>query len=252
MFKLFGFSAIFLALSAAASAHDPTDGPVALESDQLTAIAGRSTYQFQLVDTKSEALITEKELAISHEKKLHLIVYDPALKEFQHVHPEFVGDRWSVTLDFAVNGEYRVWAQGMLAEGSIDFNASAKLTVTGGRPAWSTPPVLGDVRIGTDGNSRATISAGALKPGQMAMLTLTFTRTDGTKPDIKPYLGAFAHVILVPEDADSLLHVHPMNGANPNEGMIHTTFPEKGDYRLWVQFLDGENLRTIPLSVSVE
>lgn len=85
----------------------------------------------------------------------------------------------------------------------------------------------------------------------MAMLTLTFNRTDGTKPDIQPYLGAFAHVILVPEDADSLLHVHPMQGATPNEGIFHTSFPDQGDYRLWVQFLDGGVLRTVPLSVTV-
>lgn len=252
MRKLFGFMAILLLAGGASFAHDPAEGPVSLEPDTLITTAGSATYQFQLVDTKDESLITDKELAISHEKKLHFIVYDPALKEFQHVHPEFIAGKWSVTLDFAVNGQYWVWAQGTVASGNTDFSAPNRITVTGGRPENPTPPELGDVRSGVDGNSKATISAGAIKRGQMTMLALTLTRTDGSKPNITPYLGAFAHVILVTSDADSLLHVHPMNGAHPNEGIIHTMFPDAGDYRVWVQFMDDGKLRTVPLSVTVK
>jgi hypothetical protein len=36
-----------------------------------------------------------------------------------------------------------------------------------------------------------------------------------------------------------------------NPAMIHVVFPEAGDYRLWVQFMDGGVLRTVPLSVTV-
>jgi hypothetical protein len=83
------------------------------------------------------------------------------------------------------------------------------------------------------------------------MLTLVFTKSDGSPAAVTPYLGAFAHVIATPEDGGSLLHVHPMDGKTPNEGMLHATFPKAGSYRLWVQFNDDGVLKTIPLSVLV-
>jgi hypothetical protein len=42
-----------------------------------------------------------------------------------------------------------------------------------------------------------------------------------------------------------------MDTSNPNQGMLHATFPHKGAYRLWIQFIDGGQLRTVPLSVKV-
>ena len=86
--------------------------------------------------------------------------------------------------------------------------------------------------------------------GKMAMLDLTMSRTDGSTTQLTPYLGAFAHIIATPKDGDSLIHVHPI-GTGPAQGMIHATFPAAGEYRLWVQFIDGGILKTIPLSVEV-
>ncbi|MBY0383644.1 hypothetical protein K2X05_00670 [bacterium] len=37
-----------------------------------------------------------------------------------------------------------------------------------------------------------------------------------------------------------------------NSGMLHATFPTKGEYRLWFQFNDDNQLKTIPVSVNVE
>ena len=85
----------------------------------------------------------------------------------------------------------------------------------------------------------------------MAMLTLTLSREDGSPAIVTPYLGSFAHVISTPEDGDSLIHVHPMNGSSPTQGMLHVTFPTAGFYRVWVQFIESGALKTVPLSVEV-
>ena len=42
-----------------------------------------------------------------------------------------------------------------------------------------------------------------------------------------------------------------MNGGTPTQMMIHTEFQSAGDYRIWVQFLDANVLKVIPLSVTV-
>lgn len=212
--------------------------------------AGNVSVEFQLVDTEENTVLTPAELNVIHEKKIHFLAYDPALQEFRHEHPMFDGKVWKVDLSFAVNGNYFIWAQGELASDSEEFSALSRLKVTDGAPEWPAP-ALTDIRTGKDSVSVATLSNTKLKAGKMAMPTLTFSREDGSTPEITPFLGAFAHVIATPEDGDSLIHIHPMDSENPNEGMLHVTFPTAGYYRLWVQFMDAGILKTVPLSVQV-
>lgn len=248
--KWFALAAIALSTTVA-HAHDD-ESRVSIESDMTGPVqAGSVKYVFQLVDTELNKLVKDSDLSITHEKILHMIVYDPALKEFQHVHPNFDGTNWSADLNFAVDGEYWVWTQGQLSVDGEEFSSSVRLKVRGGSQAWPAPPVLTDNRQGADQISTVTLSNDKLKAGQMAMVMVTLGRNDGSIPQNTPYLGAFAHVIAVPKAGDSLLHVHPMNGAHPNEGMLHVLFPEAGYYRLWVQFMDDGYLRTVPLSVQV-
>ncbi len=221
--------------------------PVASSSE-----VGTVNYTFDLVNTETGDAIGDTDLNISHEKKLHLLSYDPALKEFQHVHPQFDGSHWSVSMNFSVDGQYWVWVQGQLTEGESDFNAHTRLEITGGKPAWPSQAITKDARSGADGNSRVTLGNNVVKAGTMAMLNVTISREDGTTPVITPYLGAFAHAILVPNSGDDLIHVHPMAGSTPYRGMLHTTFPKAGGYRLWLQFIDGGELRTVSLAVVVK
>ncbi len=232
------------------SAHGTQESRVEIEPVATSTVAGTTQYAFQLVDTSKSSLIGDVELNISHEMKLHLIVYDPSLGEFQHVHPEFDGTNWMVTLQFAVNGNYWVWAQGELAVDGEKFSSSTRLDVTNGAAQLPAPPVLGDRRLGSLGVSAVDIGKTKITAGKMVMLDLKMSRTDGTSPQLAPYLGAFAHIIATTSDGDELIHVHPM-GTTATAGMIHATFPAAGDYRLWVQYIDGGNLITIPLSVKV-
>lgn len=238
------------ALTMNAGAHEK-ESRVAIESDMTAPVqAGKVNYMFELVDTKLNKVLTDIDLNTTHEKKLHMLAYDPALKEFQHVHPEFDGHVWKVELNFSVNANYWVWTQGELASDKSEFTSSTRLTVQGGAPAWPAPR-LTESRNGSSGVSTVALSAGKLTAGRMAMLTVKFARNNGTPAQITPYLGAFAHAVAVTDDGDSLLHVHPMDGDKPNEGMLHVTFPSAGMYRLWMQFMDGGELKVIPLAVRV-
>jgi hypothetical protein len=233
-----------------ALAHEE-ESRVALELESPAQVrAGAVVAEFQLVDTKENKVLTLSDLNVTHERRLHFLAYDPALKEFQHVHPEFDRAVWRVELNFGVNGNYFICAQGELSSDSEEFSALSRIKVSGGAQEWPAP-VLSDDRSGSESGSVATISNQRLRAGKMAMLTLKFTRVDGSAANITPYLGAFAHVISTPEDGDSLIHVHPMNGGSPSEGMLHVTFPRAGFYRVWVQFIDAGILRTVPLSIEV-
>lgn len=223
---------------------------VQLKPSITSATAGTVEYQFDLYSTDTAKTLSDSDLAVDMEKKLHLIVYDPALKEFQHLHPEFDGKNWHVQATFAVDGEYWVWAQGKVKSTKKEFAASMRLTITGGAAAWPAPPTLGDVRMGSADISAVQLGSDKIYAGQMVMLDIAFGRNDGSQPSLSPYLGAFAHVVAVSNDGSTLEHVHPMDNGD-NTGMLHATFPTAGDYRLWIQFIDGGELKVIPLSVTV-
>jgi hypothetical protein len=254
LFFVLGLLVLNVGVSQTAKAHDGTAARVEFEVNSpstSSVVAGTMDFNFDLVDTKNNVVVTDKDLEVSMEKKLHFIVYDESLGEFQHIHPEFVNGHWDVTLKVTRNGGYWLWAQGQLAVDQVDFNASTRLTVTGGTVANPLPPKLGDVRRGVDGKSVVTLS-GKVVAGQMAMLKLEFSRLDGTAPVLTPYLGSPAHIIEVSSDGDAIIHAHPMAlSGQPTKLMLHTTFAEKGDYRVWVQFVDGGMLKVVPLSVSV-
>lgn len=246
---LFFFITLLLTYTTTLHAHRE-DNRVSLKSAITKSAAGKIIYQFQLVDNKLKKTITEETLNEVHEKKLHLIAYDPSLNEFHHAHPEYKNKTWEVMLDIPVNGNYWIWVQGEISEDVEEFSATTRLMISNGTKAWP-PPALKDLREGVSGISKAVIDSKKLNAGKMVMLNLKFSRTDGKVAQITPYLGAFAHIVAVPENGNSLLHVHPMDSAKPDMGMIHVTFPKKGFYRLWVQFIDNEELKVIPLAVRV-
>ncbi len=124
------------------------------------------------------------------------------------------------------------------------------VTIGFGRAENIIPTSLGDVRKATDDISIPNI-LGKAKTNSSAMFMVKFSRTDGTNVEITDYLGAFAHVVIVPLDGSAIIHAHPMPTGKSDEGMLQVTFPKVGDYRVWIQFLDGGKLRTTPLSIKV-
>ena len=246
---------LFLSITFASIAFghgDETEARVAIEPNIITTTkSGDIDYQFELVDTKLRTVLTPQDLSIVHERPLHVFIFDTSLQEFYHLHPEFDNNVWKSSLILRRNGNYRVFVQGELKSDGEEFTSMTSFGIIDGLPALPLPPVLGHVPSGHDGASIVEIT-GKARPGKMAMLYLNFSRSDAKVPKIDDYLGAKAHIVATPSDSDSILHVHPMDGENDTQMMIHVTFPAKGEYRLWVQFIDHGELKTVPLSLKID
>lgn len=228
----------------------PVDNRITIKPESQSAFrAGTFEYVFQLHDSVGNKMLAEQDLAESHTKKLHFITYDPSLNEFRHAHPVFDGNFWKVELNLPVNGRYFVWNQGTLLDGT-EFSSLTHAAVIDGLPENPILP-LTDVRKASDGQTDFELAKTKIRAGKMVMLNFKVTRSDGSTPIMEPYLGALAHVIATPAQGTELIHVHPMQGSLPNTGMIHATFPKEGAYKLWVQFIEHAELKTIPLSVIV-
>ncbi len=249
MSKIFLF--LFLSLFSIFSyAHENENG-ISLESKiPSTIVAGKIHYTFDLYDNTAKRNLTDSDLTDSHENRVHLFIYDSALKEFKHVHPQFINDEWTIDFELNVNGQYWVWAQATLLSDGDEFSASEKINVVNGKIPNEIPSSLGEIKTASDDISVATVS-GKAKVNSQSMLMVKFSRTDGTTPVVTDYLGAFAHILIVPKDGSAIIHAHPMSTGKPNEGMIHVTFPKDGEYRIWIQYMDGGILRVVQLSIKV-
>lgn len=246
MAKFIGVTMLTVVLSAFSNAN----AAVEFKPDIFKANAsGKIEYTFDLFDSTSSKSLSDKELSETHTQLLHLIAYDPSLNVFIHVHPIFNGTKWSVDMDLDTNGDYFVWLQGKTKKGNA-FDLMKRLLIENGEPELPLLP-LGDNRIGADGITRVELAKTKIKAGKSVSIGFTVSRTDGSQPDLSPYLGEFAHVIATPAAGDLLLHVHPMEGSQPHSGELHVKFPAEGEYRLWVQLVDGGSLKTIPLSLTV-
>ena len=231
-------------------AHDEGESRVTIESEiQGSYLAGTINYAFQLFDGQLNKSLSDKDLLITNTKILHFIAYDASRNEFNHVHPEFNGKFWSVDLNLLANGSYFFWAQGQLLDGT-EFSIFKKAQVINGKPELPVIPLI-EKRQASDGMTMVTLDNTKLKAGNPAMISYKVSRLDGKPPQITPYLGSIAHVIAVSPDGDELIHGHPMAVSDPNSGMVHASYPNEGDYRIWIQLMDQGELKIIPLSVKV-
>jgi hypothetical protein len=80
--------------------------------------------------------------------------------------------------------------------------------------------------------------------------------------DLEPYLGAWAHIMIVSEDRREFIHAHPADdvgehthqptGPSPKIVSAITGFRKPGLYRLWVQFQRQGRVITVPYTINVE
>ncbi len=210
-------------------------------------------------------------LEIAHERPIHLVVASKDLKEFAHIHPELrPDDTFAVTHSFAHGGEYWLFA---------DFT----------RPG--APPSIARFTINVEGARRSleALSAdkGFTKTEAGLQVTLTLpenlqagedlifrfdamdAKTGRTVSDLQPYLGAWAHILIVPEDKSRMIHVHPIDdaslandadpwrhthpapGPSPSRVTAITGLREPGLYRMWVQFQREGDVITVPYTIAV-
>jgi len=221
---------------------------------------------------------TVKNLAIVHEKPMHLLIVSQDLSEFDHQHPEPQSDgSYKLNYKFTSGGNYLLY---------IDFTPEGKhqvvdrFTVPVGGAARKTVPLTEDKETTktVDGITVSMSPDKPLKAGDELMLNFYAKDAQTSKPltDLQPYLGALAHFVVISEDTSKFLHVHPMEpgetmkkgemqhgnmnhdqmpmnkGANTKPTVsAHTTFPKAGLFKLWAQFQRAGRVITVPFVVRV-
>ncbi|SFK57723.1 heavy metal translocating P-type ATPase [Geodermatophilus ruber] len=205
------------------------------------------------------------DLARSHEVWAHLIATRADLGTFAHVHPEPTGrpGELAVELTFPTAGSYRIDTEFRRQGEMGDVHDVATLTVDG--PAPAAVPVEAGPRIRVVDGVRVQLEGDAVA-GETSDLRFSFTDATTGRPltDLRPYLAAAGHVVVMRGDGTTFAHEHadvedadgdpvfalPGQEFGP-ELDVHAAFPTPGPYRLWGQFrlADGSVL-TVPFTVA--
>ena len=191
-----------------------------------------------------------------HEQPIHLIVVSTDLAEFAHIHPSIqADDTYVVTHTFAHRGSYWLFAD-YTPPGGTQTISRFRVDVRGLHPA--TPPTL-------PRTEPALPVKLTLPPELRAGQDLTF-RFDLPGNDLEPYLGAWAHFVIISADRKVFIHAHPLDEANAANAAQHshalsgpspsvittiTGFQKPGIYKLWAQFQRQGSVITIPYTLNV-
>jgi hypothetical protein len=195
-----------------------------------------------------------QQLAIVHEKPLHLILVSRDLSFFAHEHPERQADG-TYALDFAFPkpGEYVLFGD-FTPEGATGQVVRMAVTVTG-EAAPAKPLTVDDrTRPKRFGELTVALAPPSIHAGEETGLTFTLERAGKAVTDMRPYLGAMGHCVVVDEGAAKFLHSHPqeVQAAGPaNVVQFHTAFPDPGKYKVWGQFDVGGSVLVADFVVDV-
>lgn len=212
-----------------------------------------------LTDVKTGAPIGPDQLALAHTKKLHLLIIDESLTDYQHIHPVAgtkAGD-WTFSFTPKFGRTYRVWADSTRKDGGqeyvfADMNAGPEKA-----PAPDAKPVT-TAEMG--GLKFALSFAGPIKAGEGVMGSVAIVDSKSGKPftQLQPIMGAFGHVVAFSRDWGSIEHVHPQGTEpktdNDRSGPIvgfHMEPKNSGVMKIFVQVMANGREVIVPFTVAV-
>ena len=216
--------------------------------------------KFRLKAFRERRYLTMADLKEVHTKKIHVLMADQTLTDYQHLHPTpdpTDPEMFTYTITPHKLGAYRVWVDITLNDGTHEIIPSYI------RGNARTDGVVDRQIVMTtqQGDIKATLKFEpvSLVLSEAAVGTLDITDGNG-KPlhDLEPIMGAFGHIVAINEDRKTLAHVHPM-GDEPTDpeqrGVSPLTFHLEpnaaGITKIFAQIRRGGSDYTLPFSVQV-
>jgi hypothetical protein len=207
--------------------------------------AGADVDATLVLTTFSGKPITPEDLQVVQTRRIHLLIADPSLDDYQHVHP--VPGRkpgeWSFRFRPRFGGAYRIFAdftpvatnRGLYSETEIAVGGPPNAVAAGTQPvSWSAD----------EGGYHFALTPASLpvRSGVQANLRLAVTRTGGGPVPLEPVMGAYAHLVAFDTQRSGFAHIHP----NPAEASVapdpvapvftfRLMIPRPGRYVIWSQ-----------------
>ncbi len=230
-----------------------------IKSDEPPA-KNKQTHFTLKMSTAGGKAIGPLDLSLAHTQKLHLLIVDPTLSDYQHIHP--TPGRWNGEWEFdfkpARSGDYRVFAdftpvatqRGLYA--AVDFNVPGEVA--------NVMQVI-NTTVQSDNLTFELVLPRRFRAGVPADLKLRIQRSGVEKKPVplQPVMGAFAHVVAFDEQRSGFAHLHPQQTdlSKPPDAVkpelnFKVLIPQSGRYVIWAQVKLGDDDESfIPFWVDV-
>ena len=217
------------------------------------------TVTLTLSDVKTGGPLGPDQLKLVHTKKLHLLVIDESLTDYQHIHP-VAGTKageWTFSFSPKFSRPYKVWADATRADGDQEYVFADLAAGSEKAPAPDTKAVA---IAEQDGLKFALSFTGPVKAGEGVMGSVAVIDVKTGKPftQLQPILGAFGHVVAFSRDWNSIEHVHPQ-GTEPKADSdrsgpvigFHIEPKNSGVLKIFVQIMANGREVIVPFTVNV-
>lgn len=210
-----------------------------------------------------------RDFVIMHDELFHLFIVSQDMTHFQHIHPAFQPDgSFVIETVLPQPGIYKLYCDFYPAEG-LPQVLQTHLVTAGFQPDLfaSIPQLVPDTTLTRTADGMKidlTLDPPTIIAGRETTLKyyLTDEKTGDPVTDLRPYLAAWGHTLILSQDQSDYIHSHPTETVPDTadretlRGGPHVTFgaifPRPGIYRIWSQFLRGETLTTVSFTVRAE
>lgn len=212
------------------------------------APARASKVKIKFSRKKDGAPVLPEDLLVVHTERIHLLIVDESLGDYHHIHPTPTDTPgvYEFSMTPHRQGPYRVFADIVPQASNVqeyavcDLPASKPKGDATFRAGLPTSSMVDGLRFQITWNT-ASVTIPSKQPVNGLIVV---TGGDG-KPfaQLEPLMGTYAHLVAFHEDRQTVLHIHPTGGADPQKpedrGGPNFTFrlwaPKPGFYRLYVQ-----------------
>lgn len=223
--------------------HDNNGGQTAPAGGQVTSSLAYQNGLFEISVTDKSGKPVE-DFEINHEKLNHFIVVSDDQSHYYHLHPEYKGvGKFEMAFQLS-QGAYKAFVD--IKPKGYDYVVSSLPVQVGeatdhGHHAGLVPETNFTKTID---QHTVTMKPSTLKSGEEVMLD--FQIAEGTP---EPYLGALGHVVILDEQAEKYVHVHPESDVKT---VFATHFEQPGIYKIWAEFKFNGKVTTFPFVVEVK
>lgn len=191
---------------------------------------------------------------VNHEKLLHLIIVNRDLSFFEHIHPDYKENGvFTVNTTFPAGGDYKLFAD-FVPKGAGGATLSEWVQIEG--EAGKSSAIQPDSSLIKQVNGKEIeLSLSNTLSNEEVVLAyhIQDAKTKQGINNLEPYLGAVGHVVILSEDAEQYIHVHPLDERSTGpKAEFATTFPHSGIYKIWGQFQHQGEVMTVPFVVEIK
>jgi plastocyanin len=246
---------------------ETSDYVVRVQTTPARVLPGRKVkFRFSIFHPATEKQITEFNLL--HEMPFHLFVISQDFSEFQHIHPDQQADG-SFTIETVLPraGYYKIFCD-FFPAGGVPQVVHRSLVTAGYKgdlfasqarlvPDKTFSRTLEGTRFELRFDPAAPVAG---KPAELHY-HLVDEKSGAPVRDLRSYLGAWGHTLILSEDATDYLHSHPVEMVPEDAArtklkggpdiVFDTFFPRPGNYRIWSQFQREARLITVSFTIHV-